>query len=340
MTTQEFTGSEIVIDNPVYSLHKFSEGRGTPVLVTPPFAGRGGGIAQRMIEWCVAEGKTVYAYELKSATQETKGTSVKDLINIIDRCQQYIGQNIDLIGLCQGGWVSTIYTALHPQNVNKLAILAAPINTKTDPDNVIEKYMQTPGILPYHKNLVAMNNGIQSGMLQWFAFSMVKPSYVYYERWVDLFCLMISQDTKGLEKWNKNNTWHDSPQDLAGTWFLECLEHHFLNNELYNGEWIIGGKRVDMSNITCPCYMFAGEDDEITGINQVFDMRNKVGVENSTCVLLPNAGHTRVFTGKKELDIFRDVFFYDLPAQEIVKFDDKDYDEERGLMMACGEVYA
>ena len=35
---------------------------------------------------------------------------------------------MNLVGDCQGGWLATIYAALHPERVNTLTIAGAPID--------------------------------------------------------------------------------------------------------------------------------------------------------------------------------------------------------------------
>jgi len=310
MEIQEFKNSVVVLETPVYRLHKFSDGAGTPVLVIPPHAGRHGNIAMPMINMCVKENKTVFAYELLSATQKTKNTSVDDLINAISDCQKHIGEKVDLIGLCQGGWVSAIYTALNQDKVNRFAAFATPINVKTDNDNAIENYMGSESFfMSYHEWLVAMNGGIQPGYLQWLAFSMVRPEYVYVERWTQLYSMLWKNDNSGVAKWKKNNEWYDSPQDLAGVWFLQALKHLFYNNDLYEGRWVVCGKTVSLSDITCPCFLYAGEDDDITHPQQMFDMAKKVSTEGVKCTLFAKAGHTKVFVGTEELGQFRKDFF-------------------------------
>ncbi len=307
MNKQEFKRSNVIITTPVFILHQFNIGSGVPIFVVPPHAGRHGNIAQNLIDKCVSTNRSTFAVELLSATQETKNTSISDLVAMLKICQEYIGPVLDIIGLCQGGWLSAIFAAKCPDVVRRLALHASPINTHTGEDNCIESYMETPYIIEYQKVVVAMNGGIQPGYLQWLAFSMVNPKAVYIDRWAEMQRLVWSGDKKGLVKWKKNNAWHDTPQDLAGAWFLDCLEHHFGNNDLYEGRWVVDGESVDLSKITCPVWLYAGDEDEVTHPKQLFDIENKI---NGPVIktLFEGAGHTRIFTGPKELEIFKETF--------------------------------
>lgn len=309
--TQEFKNSEIIISTPVYRLHKFNSNNQSftiPSLIIPPHAGRSPIIAQNLIDQLVNQNRSVYAFELLPATPETAYTSLSDLIRAIQDCQIFINSEVNLIGICQGAWLGAIYTALNPQDIIRYANIAGPINTKTNQPNIIENYCQIPNILALHKAILSANSNIQPGLLQWFAFSIVDPSAVYLKRWFDLFNHLSTQNLPAISKWLTNNTWYDSPQDLAGTWFIDCLENHFIENKLFSGQWNVLGRPVDLSAITCPIYLYAGAQDKITHPFQVFDMAHKIS-GHSHQTLFPSAGHTRCFTGSRELSLFIQTFF-------------------------------
>jgi poly(3-hydroxybutyrate) depolymerase len=316
MTTPKFMRNEVITSNDIYTLHYFPAKkvtRPTPVFVVPPHAGRHGCIAQRMIDTCVANGAHTYTVELHPATYKTKDLSVNGLVRMLFDSQTIINERhgttkVDLIGLCQGAWLSAVYTAKCQKRVNRLCNFAGPINTKTGQENVIEKYCATMN-MDYHRMIVAMNGGIQPGLMQWLSFSMVNPTQVYFERWANLGWAMLRNDEKEIIKQNRNNAWYDHPIDLAGRWFLNCLEHHFGNNELYEGEWLVGDDVVNLSNITCDIFLYAGEADEITHTQQVFDMAKKVNSRQVHTTLFPGAGHTKVFVGSEELARFAAEFF-------------------------------
>lgn len=295
---QEFKRNEVVFENEVFRFHKFNEGEGVPVFVVPPHAGRHGNVAQNLIDAFVKEGRIVYSYELLPCT---KDTSIEDLINILYRCCKYIDEPVNLIGLCQGAWLSAMFTSLHQDMVKTYTNSAGPINTKTGCDNIIEKYMEIPFVYDYHKMVVNFNGGIQPGILQWLAFSFVNPVFVYQKRWFDGLNTLCRNNEEEIKKWKKNNDWYDYPIDLSGNWFLNCLKNHFLYNRLYNGSWRVFGKEVNLKNITCPVYLYAGDKDDITHWRQVFDMGNVISSKEIYKILFEDAGHTKSFCGKEEV---------------------------------------
>lgn len=316
MSRPKFELSEVILENEVYTLHHWpaeGEARAVPVFVVPPHAGRHGNIVQRLVGTCAAYGANTYAVELHPATERTNEVSVNGLVRMLFDSQTAINERhnstkVDLLGVCQGAWVSAVYAAKCQERVNRYCNFAGPINTKTGQKNVIEKYCETMDI-GRHRMLVALNGGIQPGMMQWLAFSFVNPAQVYYDRWVKLGWALLLNDEKEIVKQMRNNDWYDHPIDLAGRWFLNCLEHHFGNNDLYEGRWLVGDDIVDLGKITCDMFLYGGGDDEITHPQQIFDMAKKVSSQRVRTTIFPKAGHTKVFVGTDELTHFVSEFF-------------------------------
>jgi poly(3-hydroxyalkanoate) synthetase len=312
---QSFKRSHVIVDTPTYAFHKFHDDNasGAPIFVVGPHAGRHVNIIQRLVDTCVAEGRPVYSYELKSANDENKSTTIEDLVQILYDCVTLIGEPVDLIGVCQGAWLGGLFAARFPDLVTKYANIVGPINTRTGQDNAIEKYMKHPGIVEYHQKKFDANGGIQKGDDQWFAFSMLDPWETYLGRFFtqqqNLFFGLFTDKSKAIEKWEHNNSWHDDQQDL-GAWFMEVMKWHFKDNRIYEGTFPkILGEDVNFKNITCPVFLFAGGTDNITSTRQVLDMANIVGSTEIHSVIFEKDGHTNAFNREKSLKIFRKMFF-------------------------------
>ena len=62
------------------------------------------------------------------ATRATSGTTIEDYVAVVDRAVEHCGGKVNLIGDCQGGWLSTIYAAIHPEKIHTLTLAGAPID--------------------------------------------------------------------------------------------------------------------------------------------------------------------------------------------------------------------
>lgn len=292
---QKFHNNDVIYEDNIIKLHHFhGERNKSSAFIVPPHAGRHGNIVQNLADALRKDGRDTYAYELKDANYTNCHTSIGDLVNELDICMGVIDKDVDMLGVCQGGWLSSIYTAQHSSRVNRLALFAAPINTQTGEKNSIEEYCKTIN-MPYHQMIVNMNLGIQPGYMQWLAFAISNPLPVFMQRYFDLYNSFIDNDIKAVNKWIKNNSWYDSPINLAGTWFLDALENHFAKNKLFRGEWVINGRIVDLSKINCDIFVYSGEDDDITHPEQAMAILDVVSSKNKSYTCFEGAGHTAVF---------------------------------------------
>jgi poly(3-hydroxyalkanoate) synthetase len=312
---QQFKNSTILYADDCIKLHKHvTQGTGKVVLLIPPHAGRHGNIAQNMLDALAAEGLRVYWYELLPATMQTCTMSVYGLVQKIKLCMDMVLNDthvdfVDLLGICQGGWLSAIYTALYPETVSRLALFASPINLKTGTDNGIEKYCKTAS-MAWHRMVVDIHGGYQPGYMQWLAFALANPIPVFCTRYQKRLIYMMNDDKVALAKLDRDDAWYDYFIDLHGTWFLEAMEHHFIGNKLYEGTWDLGNGIIPkLSNIACPISVYAGADDDITHPEQARGVLDKVSSKDKRFAIFEGAGHTKVFAGGKCIRQFIDDFY-------------------------------
>lgn len=306
---QEFKNSTVVYEDDCIKLHQFSACVGTPAFVVPPHAGRHGNITQNLIDRLVSHGKTVYAYELLPATWATGKLDVAGLVKKLVHCMSLTGQRVDLLGVCQGGWLSANLTSLYPGLVNRLALFCAPINLRTGEDNGIEKYCENAS-MAYHRLIVGMSGGIQPGIMQWMAFAIANPIPVFYTRHAKRYQYKLEGNTKALAKWDKENGWYDWFIDLHGGWFLEAMENHFIGNKLWDGTWRLSdGREPSLHDIECPLFVYAGGDDDITHPKQALDIVKRVSSTEIHTHTFEGAGHTAVFVRPACIDYFIHEFY-------------------------------
>ena len=97
--------------------------------------------------------------------RETKDASIEDYMDVVDRAVEHCGGRVNLIGDCQGGWLATIYAALHPERVNTLTIAGAPIDFHAGEPVIHEvlRRVAPGGDLRFYEALVAMGGGVLEG---------------------------------------------------------------------------------------------------------------------------------------------------------------------------------
>ena len=84
-------------------------------------------------------------------------TYLADLNVLVDR----LGGSVDLIGLCQGGWMALVYAARFPTKVRKLVLAGAPVDIAAGQSFLSRAAEETP--LAVFKELVELGEGRMLG---------------------------------------------------------------------------------------------------------------------------------------------------------------------------------
>jgi poly(3-hydroxyalkanoate) synthetase len=301
---------EIVFETPIARLRDFSQGSTddvVPTLVLPPQAGHDSCIvdfqphqSQMMV---IREAGLTRAFTLDwvGATRATSGTTISDYIAVVDRAVVHCGGHVNLVGDCQGGWLATIYAAMHPDKVNTLTLAGAPIDFHAGetPIGASSRVMtQRFGQLPY-RAMVAAGGGNMPGSFVLGGFIAIKPD-AEIAKHVDL--LRNLDDPAAIARYEAFEDWFKHTQDVPGTFYLWLVEHLFAGNELVNGTLEVDGRRVDMRDISCPLFLLGGATDHITPPVQVFAAADHVSTpaDHVTRRTAPG-GHLGLFMGNQAL---------------------------------------
>jgi poly(3-hydroxybutyrate) depolymerase len=167
------TQNLVVLEFPLVRLRDFSESgepHAVPTLLVPPQADHASCIVdyspvQSQIKTArAAELTRLYSLDWVPATQETKDAGIEDYVVFMDRAIEQIGGPVNLIGNCQGGWLSPIYAALRPEHVHTLTIAGAPIDFHAG-DAMIHDYVRllSPTDLGFYQDVVLLGGGVMKG---------------------------------------------------------------------------------------------------------------------------------------------------------------------------------
>ncbi|GLZ45537.1 hypothetical protein Acsp06_17220 [Actinomycetospora sp. NBRC 106375] len=301
---------EIVFETPIARLRDFSQGSTddvVPALVLPPQAGHDSCIVdfqprQSQMMMIRDAGLTrAFTLDWVGATRETSGSTISDYIAVVDRAVEHCGGHVNLIGDCQGGWLATIYAAIHPDKVNTLTLAGAPIDFHAGetPIGASSRVMtQRFGQLPY-RAMVAAGGGNMPGSFVLGGFIAIRPD-AEIAKHVDL--LRNLDDADAIARYEAFEDWFKHTQDVPGAFYLWLVEHLFAGNELISGELEVDGRRVDMGAISCPLFLLGGATDHITPPVQVFAAADHVSTpaDQVTRRTAPG-GHLGLFMGNQAL---------------------------------------
>lgn len=277
---------------------------GLPTIVDAPYAGHSAMIAdyhrgQSLIETLLANGVgRVFLTDWKSATEDMKNLEIDQYLAELNLCIDDLGGRVNLIGLCQGGWMSAMYAARFPQRVASLVLAGSPIDTDAGDGPVKRMAHEYPA--SFYEELVALGGGLMRGEAMLGGWKNMHPEEHYIQQHIDLYEHI--DDPAYLSKEETFERWYENPIDLPGRWYLQAIVQLFKENRLAKGRFVGLGRRLDLKDITCPVYLLAGEADDITTREQVFDAVKYLGTPRDRIEkkLVPG-GHIGLFMGSRTL---------------------------------------
>jgi len=280
------------------------DAKGIPVLIDAPYAGHSATIAdfdkgQSLVETLLASGlDRVFATDWKSATPEMAEYNIDKYLGELNAAVDDLGGKVHLIGLCQGGWLSAMLAARFPQKVQTLVLAGAPIDTAAGNGPI--KNMANSVSLSFYQDLVRAGGGRMLGRVMLAGWKNMHPKKQYLEKYVDLYEHI--EDKNYLTRTEKFESWYENPLDLPGTYYLQAIEDLFKRNTFARGEFVGLGQTLNLKAITCPVYLLAGESDDITTKEQVFEAEPLLGTPPDKIIkTLTPGGHIGLFMGSNTL---------------------------------------
>lgn len=298
------TPNRLRLDLRTMVLRDYGTKGGLPTLVVAPFAGHTAMIAdyhkgQSLVATLLANGiGHVALTDWKSATDDMKDLEIDNYLAELVVAIDDLGGRVNLVGLCQGGWVSAMLAARFPAKVNALVLAGAPIDT--DAGNGPLKRMVHESPLSFYEELVALGGGLMKGKFMLQGWKNMHPEEHYIHDHIDLYEHI--EDPVYLAKRETFESWYENPLDLPGRWYLQVIAQIFQENRLAKGRFKGLGRTLDLRDITCPAYLLAGASDDITTPEQVLDAAKYLGTPAARVVqkTVPG-GHVGLFMGARTL---------------------------------------
>jgi len=298
------TPNTVRLDLRTMLLRDYGKPSGIPTLVDAPYAGHTAMIAdyhkgQSLIETLLANGiDHVALTDWKPATDDMKDFEIDNYLAEVVVAIDDLGGRVNLVGLCQGGWVAAMVAARFPSKVNSLVLAGAPIDT--DAGNGLIKLMAHESPMSFYEELVSLGGGLMKGKFMLQGWKNMHPEQHYIQDHVDLYEHI--DDPAYLAKEETFESWYENPIDLPGRWYLQVMSQLFKENRLAKGTFVGLGRRLNLKDITCPVYLLAGQSDDITPKEQVFNAEKYLGTPKDKIEkrLVPG-GHIGLFMGSRTL---------------------------------------
>jgi len=304
------TANRVILALHTLRLRDFSDpsastnGSVIPTIIDAPFAGHSATIAdyhpgQSLVETLLGNGlQRVLVTDWNSATPLMKDYDIDNYLAELNVCVDDLGGKVNFVGLCQGGWMAAMYAARYPHKVNCLVLAGSPIDTAAGNGPIKQLVDRLP--TRFYEQLVQLGDGLMPGRFMLQGWKNMHPDKQYLEKYIDLYEHI--DDPAYLSKQETFARWYENPLDLPGRWYLQAITQLFKENRLAKGEFVGLGKRLSLNAITCPVYLLAGEGDDITTREQVFNAERYLGTPAGQVVkTLAPGGHIGLFMGARTL---------------------------------------
>jgi poly(3-hydroxyalkanoate) synthetase len=193
--------------------------------------------------------------------------------------------------------MSAMYTALFPAKVRSLVLAGAPIDADAGNGSIKEMAHSLP--MSFYEELVAAGGGLMLGQMMVAGWKSMHP-LKQWETYLDLYEHI--EEKNYVERTETFERWYENPINLPGAYYLEAVQQLFKENRFARGEFIGLNQRLSLKDITCPVYLLAGDADDITPKEQVFDAEKYLGTPKDKIIkTLAPGGHIGLFMGSKTL---------------------------------------
>lgn len=215
------------------------------------------------------------------------------LDNAVDQMRERTGSDqVNILGYCMGGSLSAMYSALRPEKVKNLILLAAPVDWSSR-DSLLsvwtdEKYFDVDKVLEVYGN--APPQWLQTSFL------MLKPVQNLVEKYINFYENM--EDEKFVEDFLAMETWLNDNIPVAGETFRQFVKYMFQQNLLIKGKFELDGQRVDLKDIVCPILNLIALNDHLVPPAQSLPFNDAVGSKDRKTITFPS-GHIGMAVGSK-----------------------------------------
>jgi len=208
-----------------------------------------------------------------------------------------IGPPVDLVGLCQGGWLSLVYAARFPGKVRKLVLVAAPVDTQAAPSSLAAR--GAPLNEAILEQLIRLGDGLVLGR----NVSRLWPGHAdENSRLLETLQFSAAPATpEERELAEKFERWNHRLLDLPAAFYRQVADWLYRENRLVAGTFPALGRAVDLRAVACPLFLLAGAEDTVVPPAQLFALVSHVAADLEIETALAPCCHLALFMGRRTL---------------------------------------
>jgi polyhydroxyalkanoate synthase len=242
----------------------------------------------------LSEGMDIYLIDWGYPTKIDRYKTMEDYIlgNLHDCvnyvCKEHGLDKINILGVCQGGTFSLMYSAIFPQKVKNLVTLVTPVDFDNE-EGLLFKWAKDMDV----DAIVDGFGGVVPGDFLNTGFDLLKPMNKT-RKYMNLPTTMrdkaVFMNFLRMEHWVA-----DSPAQ-AGDTYRRFIKAMYQKNELIKGKFKLDGYTVDLAKIDMPILTIYAKHDHIVPPATTKPINDLVSSKDKELLEFPG-GHIGVFVG-------------------------------------------
>jgi polyhydroxyalkanoate synthase subunit PhaC len=249
-----------------------------------------------VVEHFVRGGFDTYLIDWGTPTDADRHRTLDDYINgsmlnvvefLRERCKV---PQVNMLGYCMGGTMSSMFTALHQQLVRNLILLAAGIDFEGN-DGLLQLWTREE-YFDVDKFVEVLGN-VPPVFLQ-SSFLLLKPVQNFLEKPIGLWERL--DDEKFVDDYVTMETWLQDNIPVPGEVFREYVKYLYQQNRLVKGQMPVGRHTVNLRDIVCPILNIMARKDDLVPCSQSQPFNDLVGSTDRKTMQL-DAGHIGLAVG-------------------------------------------
>lgn len=242
-----------------------------------------------MVKYLVEQGKTVFMISWKNPTAEDRDVGFEDYVDLgfmaaLDAVYTICGQRrINAVGYCIGGTLLCVAAAAMARDgderLQSITLFAAQADF-TEAGEITAFISASQ--LEFLERLMWKEGYLDSDKMGG-AFGVLHASDLIHGSNVERYLLGKPKSMNDLMAWNADGT------RMPYRMHAEYLRKLFLDNELAENKFQVGGKPVSLADVRVPMFVLGTETDHVAPWRSVFKLHALTGAELT--FLLTSGGH-------------------------------------------------
>jgi poly(3-hydroxyalkanoate) synthetase len=255
------TPNKVALELPTFDVRDFSRtDDGTSALICAPYALHRALIVDFASHHSIVEAlqcggvDRLFLTDWRSASSDMRYLAIDNYLADLNVAIDEIGPPLDLIGLCQGGWMSLLYAARFPEKVRRLVLVGAPVDVSVESEL---SHIVARAATGAFEAVVTSGGGLARGA------DLIRLWRSNPDMEAALQRNLPADDADAQALRERFARWHADTLDLPGVFYLDAVEKIFKENQLAKGTFAALGRELQLAKLTAPVFLLAGSNDEI-----------------------------------------------------------------------------